>query len=59
MWSMIPMNAPILVPKLYAAKYYRIAINPEKEPERYSRIAAIETKLMNEIERDVDFTSIP
>ena len=53
------MNAPILVPKLYAARYYRIAINPEKEPERYSRVAAIETKLKNEIERDVDFTSIP
>lgn len=56
---MIPMKAPLLVPKLYAAKYYRMAINPDKEPERHSRIAAIETKLINEIERDVDFTSIP
>ena len=53
------MNAPHLVPKLYAAKYYRMALHPDRSPERYNRIVAIESKLLTEIERDVDFTSIP
>lgn len=53
------MNNPHLIPKLYAAKYYRMALNPDKSPERYNRMVAIETKLLAEIDRNVDFTSIP
>ena len=57
MWSIDTMNTPHLIPKLYAAKYYKM--DPEKSPERYNRMVAIETKLTEEINKDVDFTSIP
>lgn len=59
MWSIDTMNTPHLIPKLYAAKYYKMALDPEKSPERYNRMAAIESKLTEEINKGIDFTSIP
>ena len=53
------MNAATLLPKLYAAKYYRAAINPAKEFERYCRVSTVEDELTNIINKDVDFTAIP
>ena len=53
------MDATHLVPKLMAAKYYRMAINPAKEYERYCRVAAIESDLKNIIDAGVDMNAIP
>ncbi len=53
------MDASCLVPKLYAAKYYRMAINPAKEYGRYCRVAAVEEDIKRIIDEKVDFTAIP
>ena len=53
------MDASALVPKLMAAKYYRMAINPAKEYERYCRVAALEDDLKDIIDKGVDITAIP
>ena len=53
------MNTAALVPKYYAAKYYRMAINPAKEYERYSRVAAVEDDLKNILDNGVNMNAIP
>ena len=53
------MNAPDLISTLYAAKYYRMAINPSKEYEKYCRVSAVEEDLTEAINREYDFTVIP
>ena len=53
------MNASHLVPKLYAAKYYRMALNPAKDFERYTRVAAIEEDIKRILDNGVDINAIP
>lgn len=53
------MDASCLVPKLYAAKYYKMAINPAKDYERYCRVAAVEDDIKNILDNGVDITAIP
>ena len=53
------MITAALVPKYYAARYYRMAINPAKAFERYCRVAAVEEDIKNILDNGVDFTAIP
>ena len=53
------MISAALVPKLYAARYYRMAINPAKEYDRYCRVAAVEDDIKSILDNGVDFTAIP
>ena len=53
------MIAAPLVPKLYAARYYRMAINPAKEYDRYCRVAAVEDDIKRILDNGVDMNAIP
>lgn len=53
------MKAASLLPKLMAARYYRMSINPAKEYERYCRVAAVENDLKKILDNGVDINAIP
>ena len=53
------MKAAALVPKYYAAKYYRMALNPAKEYERYCRAAAVEDDIKRILDNEVNMNAIP
>lgn len=53
------MIAASLLPKYYAAKYYRMAINPSKQYERYCRVSAVEDDLKKILDKGVNYAAIP
>ena len=53
------MISSALVPKYYAARYYRMAINPAKEYDRYCRVAAVEDDIKRILDNGVDYAAIP
>lgn len=53
------MSAASLIPTYCTAKYFRMALNPVKDYERYCRVSAVEEELSNIIDKEIDFSAIP